>query len=209
MKTQLLILGLLLFSYAKSDAQIDTDNHRFMIGITPSALFNGWIGYQAKATYGYRKMEFDLNVGLLKGRVNSEPYQGYRIRPVIKFHFAEIDSGTFYFGLGALYRRLNIDATGTFSRFNDTFFQEIDFKIEQSMKGLYAMFGILIPLRYDRFYFDMGFGFGNSIVNTYHFNVPDDAEFLYNPPLFTRDTRSAGSTRYPITFGHFAMLYKF
>lgn len=209
MRKLILLVSLISFLYVQGSAQKESNKHTFRIGITPSALFNGWLGYQSKITYSYNRFEFAMNTGFLKGSSNGEPYDGYRIRPTLKFYFTEIESGTFYFGFGGLYRNLNINATGTFSRFNNAFFQEIDFKIEQSMQGLYGMFGILVPLRFNGFFFDVGFGFGNSKINTTHLNVPEDATFLYTPPLFTSDSRSAGIIRYPIVFGHFAILYEF
>ncbi len=108
-----------------------------------------------------------------------------------------------------MHRKLNKDAMGTFGRFNNSFFQEFDFEITQSMNGMFGMFGLIIPFSNDRFFIDMGFGFGNSRVTTEHLGIPTDAELLYAAPIFTRDMRSAGTVTYPIAFYHLAIMFKF
>jgi len=204
-----ILFSLVLIFQLPSFCQDDLVRQGFSIGVTPTAILNRWIGYQGKAAYTYRDFEFEMNAGYIKGTDRDEPYSGYRIRPVIKYYFAESGDNIYYFGFGGLHRKLNIEAKGTFGRFNNVYFQEFDFDISQSMNGYYGMFGIQFPFSNDRFYVDGGFGFGTSKVTTTHSGIPNDAVLAYTAPVFIKDTRNEGVTTYPIAFYHFAIMFKF
>ncbi|MEM9547018.1 MAG: hypothetical protein AAGA77_13640 [Bacteroidota bacterium] len=205
-------LGLFLFISTTSYGQYSTRYlykpydydtlQGFRVGIVPSALINRWLGYQGKVSYRFGRYEVELNAGYLKGTDNAEPYHGYRIRPVYKIYTVEDGNGAYYWGIGALLRQLNIDADGTFSRFNNSFFQTLDFELDQRMLGGYGLFGVLMPLYKDRFFLDFYVAGGFAQLKTQHFNIPDDAELLYDLPFFSVDSRGAGSLRYPIALVH-------
>lgn len=204
-----IVFSFLLVFQLPSFCQDDLVRQGFSIGVTPSALLNKWTGFQGKVAYTYKDFELEMNIGSLSGSDEGEPYSGLRIRPVVKYYFSETGDTKYYFGLGGLHRKLNIEAVGTFGRFNNSFFQEFDFEITQSMNGYYGMFGILIPFSNDRFFFDGGIGFGSSRITTEHSGAPNDAVLIYTPPFFSKDTRSAGVTSYPIAFYHLAIMFRF
>lgn len=181
----------------------------FKIGVTPSALLNKWLGYQGKVAYMHKRFEFEANVGYLAGRNNGESYSGIRIRPLVKYYFAQTPNEFYYFGFGGLYRSVDVDATGVFGRYDTSYFQSLDFKLKEKMKGLYFMFGVLMPLRGDHFFVDLGAGLGNSKLKIEHFDVPDDALFYTTFPFFSTDTRSPGTQNYLILFGHCSFMYMF
>ncbi len=182
----------------------------FKIGITPSALLNRWIGFQGKASYMHKNYSLDANFGYLHGTDNEEPYSGFRIRTTFKYYYRETSMGWHYLGIGGLHRKIDHDAVGTFGRFNNSFFQELDFKMTQKITGFYLMSGTLIPIKEDRFFMDVGLGLGRAVVNIKHFDIPDDAILIYEPPLFRSDLRTAGSYNYYLLFfGHFSVMYKF
>jgi len=181
----------------------------FKIGITPSALMNRWLGYQGKIAYNFNGYEIELNAGYLSGNLNKESYDGYRFRPAFKYYYSERSEGTYYWGIGGLLRQIDIAGRGTFSRFNNTFFQEMDYDLDKRLLGFYAMFGFLTPIINNNFFIDVGAGLGRGKLRTRYRNVPQDAEILYNLPIFTIDSRSEGSITYPIIICHFSFVYKF
>ena len=206
----LLILGLCCILYDPTLGQ-DMDRIKgFKLGVTPSALMNRWIGYQGKVAYTYKNFEVEANVGYISGTDNDEPHSGYRIRPVVKYYLSESDQTFYYIGFGGLHRKVNIDANGTFGRFNNTFFQEFDFKLTHTLNGLYGMAGSLIPIHKDRFFLDFGVGLGRGVLTVEHSGVPDDAVLVASPPLFTYDSRSEGKiSNHMIYFMHMAFSYRF
>jgi len=206
----LLFLGLSIFFLNPSFSQDVQRIEGFKIGITPSALLNRWIGYQGKASYTFNQFEIEANIGYLSGSDNDEPHTGYRIRPVVKYYISESDEMFYYVGFGGLHRKVNIDANGTFGRFNNSFFQEFDFKMTHTLNGLYAMSGALLPVYKDRFFLDLGIGLGRGVLTVEHENIPEDAVLIVSTPLFTYDARSAGKiSNHMIYFMHMAFSYKF
>ena len=180
----------------------------FSIGLTPSAFLNRWAGYQGKVSYAYKNLELEINAGYLAGVDNDEKYSGYRFRPLLKYYILKSRGGITYFGVGWLLRKLNIEASGSFSSPNTMAVQELEFDIDQTMSGAYLSFGNLYEIEQDKFYFDLGIGLGTSRVNTNHQGIPDDAELIYEPEAFEEDTRSRGVTQYPIVFGHCAFIMR-
>jgi len=206
----LLFLGLLILVLSPAHCQEYEEIQGFKVGITPSALMNRWIGFQGKASYTHKSFELDANFGYITGTDNEEPYSGARIRSTLKYYYRQTELGWHYFGIGGLYRKINLDAVGTFGRFNNSFFQEMEFELSQKLNGFYLMSGTLIPIKEDRFVVDIAMGFGRGVSNVEHFNIPDDAILIYEPPLLRSDLRTAGRVDYYlILFGHFSVMYKF
>lgn len=205
-----LFFGLLLMFNNPTFSQDIEKIAGFKIGVTPSALINRWIGFQGKASYTYKRFEFEANVGYINGTDNDEPHTGYRIRPLVKYYLSDSDELFYYVGIGGLHRRVNIDASGTFGRFNNSYFQEMDFKLTHTLNGIYTMAGLLMPIHKDKFFIDIGIGLGRGTLTVEHQNIPQDAVLNYSPPIFTYNSRTAGKLDYHmIYFFHMAFSYKF
>ena len=213
----LLCLLLILFVSVISHAQVErsiysqgyeNDDFNFhnniSIGITPSALMNRWMGFQGKLSYFYKKVEFVANAGYLSGSDQGDPYTGYRLRPTIKHHFAMTDMGSIYWGFGGLWRQLNVQTSGSFTQ-DGSLVVPRNFEVDESMRGLFAMFGVLIPFRNERFRFDGGVGFGNARINTTQIDVPEEFTYLPSTNIFSTDYRTPGRRSFLIFFVHLSL----
>jgi len=177
------------------------------IGIVPSALFNSWNGYQIKTSYGFNGFEISVNTGYLAGFKQDDFYQGYRIRSAIKYYFYQNNHESIFVGFGGLIRQVNWDTQGTFSRFDDSFFQNFDFELDQRMLGVYSMAGARVPTWSDKLFVDVALGIGRSVLDVKNLGVPSDATLSSDFWFLSADTTSAGRRDYPIFFFHIAIVY--
>lgn len=210
MRKHYVLLVILLFLQQFSFGQDYEAIQGIKVGITPSALMNRWLGFQGKTSYTYQQFGIEANVGYLAGTNNNEPYSGYRIRPQVKYYFKSTEDDFYYIGVGGLYRKVNIDANGSFGRFDFSFFQNLDFKITHVLRGYFFTTGQVMSIYKDRFFMDFGVGFGRGSLQVEHFDVPSDAELINSSSFLTYDSRSKGKVDpHSIFFIHFALMYRF
>ncbi len=200
-----IFLSFSVLSYSQED---NYDINGLSVGFVPSALFNIWTGYQMEAGYGFKDhFEIGINVAYINGKRQNKPYQGYRIRPSIKYYFLnEFEDHRFYIEAGYLQRVIDVRLIGRFNMFEGVFFQEIEIVRNRTVKGGFAMFGIKKPIGSSGFFYDFGIGLGLGEITILNEHIPN-GELESNENFFVND--SDGSLPFPILLVHASIGYNF
>lgn len=177
------------------------------IGIVPSSFLNTWTGLQGNISYTYKDCEYVANFGYLFGRNNKLSFLGFRFRPTLKYYFSQTEKRALYLGIGGLIRNINIDNNAIFGRFNDSYFEELSYTENQRTNGIFGMFGILLPLRGERFWLNIGVGLGGAQLTISHTDFPDDAALLVSTPIFNSEINRERTSAYFIGIFHCAFQY--
>lgn len=209
MKKYLLVFLVLLMVHFVSYGQEDNyDINGFSIGITPSALLNIWTGYQGQVGYGFADhFEVSLNAGYLYGKRQSTSYDGYRIKPSVKYYFLnDYEANRFFVEVGYLRRVTNEEFLDTYSMFEGAFNKEIINNRDRIVDGGFAMYGSrqLIPGSNFFYEFSVGAGLGSVTVTN---GIIENAEILPEENFFALNQE--GKRPYLIVMFHLAVGYDF
>lgn len=174
----LLAIPIVVFGQEELDS---TKSFRF--SVSPSAFINVYPGLQV----GVEKKVFsrdylELEVAYLFPVKNNSDFRtsGYRIKAGYKVQNLVPDlRTTFIF----FYRQTSGDRVEDFSRFDDLFFQQVDFRKTKSLIGFTV--GLLKELEYDDWQMQFGFSAGPGRYIVADKDVPVESEQISGIPVFS------------------------
>jgi len=201
---------IIVFSFfSTSNAQEDNyDINGFSVGIVPSALLNVWTGFQGEINYGFADhFEVSINAGFLYGKRRNNSYDGYRIRPSLKYYFLnDLENFRFYLEAGYMYRVTNEKFLASYNMFQGAFRQELINNRKREIEGLFAMFGSRSTVKDTRVYIDYGIGIGFGSITVVNGQI-DNAEPINDFNFFGNN--DDGTLPFPIFILHLAVGYDF
>ncbi len=171
------------------------------IGITPSALVNVYPGIQLNVTYGWNeKFQIENEWAYL---IKIDPKtEGFRTRFLLKYYV----HSRLFVAMGYHHRKTSSNRIETFSRFNNSFNQIIEYKLEKVMNGIPLMIGTTGDIS-TKISYDLAFGFGIGKILVTEPGVPEDAELVNDTSVFEPYSTS-GKYNFPLLIANFKVQYK-
>jgi hypothetical protein len=206
MKRAIVIVSFVLSSCLSYGQEDNLDINGLSAGIVPTALFNKWIGYQAKLGYGFLDhLEVQVNLAYLRGKGRNKPYNGYRFRSSLRYYFLnDFENDRFYIEAGYLKRNVDEKYAGTFNMIDGAIIKNPEVNREKNLNGAYAMFGGKQAFS-DSFWFEVGIGIGSGqyIVVNQH----DQSGILIPESSLFSSYSLDGNYQFLILIGHFTIGY--
>ena len=177
------ILALLLIPIVAIGQEELDSGKNFRFSVSPSAFINVYPGLQVgveKKVFG--KDFVELEVAYLFPVKNNLDFRtsGYRLKAGYKVQNLVPDlRTTFIF----FYRQTSADRIEDFSRFDDLFFQQIDFRKTKRLLGFTV--GLLKELEYDGWQMQFGFSAGPGRYTVTDKDVPVQSEQVSGIPVFS------------------------
>lgn len=129
--------------------------------------------------------------------VMQDPIEGYKLRGELRYYLALDDQLTrFYLGLQAMYRRtVKPNLTGTFCRYDCSFFQEMDYRFIKNVTAGHFSLGITAAVS-KHIVLDFGGFAGFRYLNKVYDGIPSDAVLL-REDFITIDFDTPGESLIP------------
>ena len=203
----IVVLFILTNSMSVFGQEDNLDINGLSVAIVPSSIINRWYGYQIKAEYGFLDyFAVQLNAAYLKGTNIGHPFEGYRVRPSLKYYFLnDFENHRPYVEIGYIHRSVNEYFLGNIKMFGGAFIQKEEVRRSKTLNAGYVLYGVKQTI-VEKLWYDIGVGLGLGkiyILNDYDI----EGEIIPTDDFFFKQTD--GSTGFPVFLLHLAIGYNF